>query len=85
MNYNETSEHLLTQQAESDDCVIAECPVHCPLLAADQSPPHPMLGPPGQHEVSSHHRDPHQAQAQQQRVNPEACDAEILEEVPLPL
>ena len=44
-----------------------------------------MLGPPGQHQVSDHHRDTEQAQGQQQRVDREARDAEILEEVALPL
>ena len=44
-----------------------------------------MLGPPGQHQVSDHHRDTEQAQGQQQRVDREARDAEILEEVALSL
>ena len=78
--YHETSEHLNT---ELDDCMIPEGPVHRLLLPPDQSPP-PVLRSPGHHVVSSHHRDPVQAQEQHQPVGREAHDAEILEEVSLP-
>ena len=81
MNYIASSLEPLT--TESDDGVVPECPVHGPLLPPVQ--PRPGLRPPGQQEVSGHHREPEQAQAQHQPVSRESRDAEILEEAPPPL
>ena len=78
INYHESSEHT-----ELDECMISECPIHSLLLPPDQPPP-PGLRSPGHHVVSSYHREPVQAQEQQQPVGCESHDAEILEQVSRP-